>query len=313
MFIISVMLITAAPVFSAEGSKLPVWLVHDWRGKDVTFLRNFRTMNGKFHTIKDASKVPSRTGLSSLNISGSAQFGRVNLEALRERFKNSRIMVVDLRQESHGLVNGLPVSWYQGRDQLNWGKSLEEIEFDEKERLNALLQTRAVKAYALTSPNNPGGLKRGTDPVTLKVHTASTERELCEELGLYYVRLPVPDYMRPSNKQTDRFIKLVRSLGKDKDMRLHVHCEAGDGRTTTFLAMYDMMRNARSVSFDDIIRRQWLLGGMDLRSTKTSVPWKREYAEKRAKFIKDFYKYCKNNKDAFKTTWSAWLKEDAAR
>jgi hypothetical protein len=121
------------------------------------------------------------------------------------------------------------------------------------------------------------------------------------------MRLPVPDHMRPSDKQVDRFVKLVRAVGKDKGTWLHVHCEAGDGRTTTFLAMYDMMHNARAVSFEDIVHRQWLLGGIDLLATNARAPWKREYARKRAEFIKKFYRYCRENKDGFKTMWSAWL------
>ena len=77
--------------------------------------------------------------------------------------------------------------------------------------------------------------------------------------------------------------------------------------------MYDMMRNARNVSLDDIVHRQWLLGGIDLLEVNTKVPWKKEYAEKRADFIRKFYRYSKENKDGFKTTWTAWLKENALR
>lgn len=43
-----------------------------------------------------------------------------------------------------------------------------------------------------------------------------------------------------SPENIDEFIKLYKSL--PKDAWLHFHCEAGKGRTTTFLAMYDMMK-----------------------------------------------------------------------
>jgi protein-tyrosine phosphatase len=306
--IIFILLITTKPVTCDEHSTLPIWLIHDWRGKDVNYLRNYRTMDSKLHSIKDGPKAPSRDGLSALNISGSAQFGRVSLESLKARLRRYNMIVIDLRQESHGFVNGLPVSWYQGRNQINWGKTLEEIEADERERLATLFKARTVKIYGLIQPKNPQALKTGSDPMTLKVHTVSTERELCEELGIYYMRMPVPDYMRPSDKQVDRFIKLARAVGKNT--WIHVHCEAGDGRTTAFLAMFDMMHNAPSVSFEDIIHRQWLLGGIDLLTVNTRAPWKRDFAVKRADFIRKFYKYCKENKDGFKTTWSAWLKEN---
>lgn len=304
--IILILLIQVKPPVFAEQSTLPVWLIHDWRGKDVNFLRNYRTMFSKFHTIKDGPKIPSKAGLPQLNISGSAQGGRISLESLKARFKSYRLIVVDLRQESHGFVNGLPVSWYQGRNQINWGKTLQEIEADERERLALLFKARTIKVYSLSPAEKPFWIKSGIDPMTLKVHTVSTERELCEELGIFYMRMPVPDYMRPSDKQVDRFIELARAMGKES--WIHVHCEAGDGRTTSFLVMYDMMRNARNVSLEDIVHRQWLLGGIDLLAVNTTIPWKREYAEKRADFIKKFYRYCKYNKDGFKTTWSEWLK-----
>lgn len=38
------------------------------------------------------------------------------------------------------------------------------------------------------------------------------------------------------------------------------HCEAGEGRTTAYMAMYDMMKNP-DVSLKDILYRQHLLGG----------------------------------------------------
>jgi hypothetical protein len=305
---ISILLIAAKPAMSDERPSLPIWLIHDWRGKDVNFLRNYRTMDSKFHALKHGPNEPSRAGLSSLNISGSAEFSRVSLESLRAKHKRSNMIVIDLRQESHGFVNGLPVSWYQGRNQINWAKTLQEIETDERQRLADLFKARVVKVYSLALPDKPSGLKRGVDPMTMKVHTVYTERELCEELGIFYMRMPVPDYMRPSDKQVDRFIKLGRAVGKNN--WIHVHCEAGDGRTTSFLAMYDMMHNAKNVSLEDIVNRQWLLGGIDLLAVNTKVPWKRDYSQRRADFVRQFYRYCKENKDNFKTLWSVWLKKE---
>jgi protein-tyrosine phosphatase len=308
LFIASILLISAKPVICEDQSTLPVWLIHDWRGKDVNFLRNYRTMDSKFHAIKGGPKEPSRLGLPSLNISGSAEFGKSSLESMKVKLKRYNLIVVDLRQESHGFVNGLPVSWFRGRDQLNWGKTLQEIETDERERLAAIFKAHTIKVYSLVQPEKLSGLKRGDDPITMKVHTVSTERELCEELGIFYMRMPVPDYMRPSGKQVDRFVKLARAVGKSS--WIHVHCDGGDGRTTSFLAMYDMMHNAKNVSLEDIVNRQWLLGGIDLLAVNTKIPWKRECAQARADFIKKFYRYCRENKDDFKTTWSAWLKKE---
>ena len=145
----------------------------------------------------------------------------------------------------------------------------------------------------------------------IKVSDVATEKQLCADLELYYVRLPVADYQRPVDKEVDRFIELVRSM--DQDSWLHIHCAQGVGRTTIFLAMFDMMHNAKYVSLEDIVKRQWLLGGIDLLSTDVSRQWEYPYAEARANFARHFYQYCQNNNDDFKQLWSEWLKQMESR
>jgi hypothetical protein len=71
--------------------------------------------------------------------------------------------------------------------------------------------------------------------------------------------------------------------------------------------MYDMMRNARKVSLDDILKRQWLLGGVDLRVEPPRDDWRHAGAVARKQFLEKFYQYCKANSDGFKQSWSEWL------
>ena len=44
---------------------------------------------------------------------------------------------------------------------------------------------------------------------------------------------------------------------------LHFHCLAGYGRTATFMAIYDMMKNP-DVGLSDIVYRQSMTGGENL-------------------------------------------------
>ena len=74
-----------------------------------------------------------------------------------------------------------------------------------------------------------------------------------------------------------------------------MHCPAGRGRTTTFLAMYDMMRNAVNVSFDDILARQAMIGGKDLTEPFAIGDWRYEHHFERLQFLMDFYNYCLEN------------------
>jgi len=71
------------------------------------------------------------------------------------------------------------------------------------------------------------------------------------------------------------------------------------------MSMYDMMHNAKNVSFEDIMKRQTLIGGSDLLNVDD-----KDKSETRLDFTKKFYNYCKENQDGFQTSWSQWLKNN---
>ena len=89
----------------------------------------------------------------------------------------------------------------------------------------------------------------------------------------------------------------------------HFHCRAGKGRTTTFLALYDMLHNARAVALDDIINRQSLLAGdYDLFKPEAGGGWKAAVFEDRAAFVRAFYEYARANPGGQPQLWTQWLK-----
>src|SRR5262249_17590724 len=69
--------------------------------------------------------------IKKLAASGSAQFSAKELDAVRERTGGRPLVVLDLRQESHGFVDGTAVSWFGPRDAANSGKSRDQIGVDE--------------------------------------------------------------------------------------------------------------------------------------------------------------------------------------
>ena len=76
------------------------------------------------------------------------------------------------------------------------------------------------------------------------------------------------------------------------------HCDAGDGRTTMFMSMYQMMKNINNLSLSTILNDQISVGGIVLTD---NVP--------RATFLEYFYNYTLENKDSnFETNYSTWLK-----
>lgn len=238
--------------------------------------------------------LPPQFRISSLGASASAQFSKASLEKILSTL-NRKPLIVDLREESHGFINGNAISWRDERNWSNRGKALKEIEKEEAMRLEK------VKKQGFTFLH----FKRGFFPNLIRVKEAYTEKSLASSLGLEYVRLPVTDHVRPSNLEVDSFVKLVIEKG---DEWLHFHCSAGKGRSTTFLAMLDMMKNSRAMSFDEIIQRQVREGGIDLLSDPSDKKWKIETTRDREKFLREFYAYCRAQD--FSIPFSKWISLD---
>ena len=172
--------------------------------------------------------------------SGSSQFTAAGLRTLRAAVERAqpgaRIVVVDLRQESHGLLHGEPIEWMGPQNQANRGKSPTAICADEQRRLSEL-----------------GG---------------QTEAEVCAGEGLEYVRLPVTDHLTPDDATVRQFLRLAERLEREGAW-VHFHCKAGRGRTTTFMALWELFRGRRGlVDVTRVAERQRDLGGVDLLKAK---------------------------------------------
>jgi protein-tyrosine phosphatase len=214
------------------------------------------------------------------------------------------VTVFDLRQETHIFVNELPVSWYATNDWANVGRSQSEIEADEVARVRSLKPGSEIAVRPGEAVKKGGG---SVAPQRVAVERASTERDVVGNCGTAYVRLTVTDHARPLDEEVDRFVLAVRAL--PKNAWAHFHCEAGRGRTTTFLVLYDTLRNANQVSLEDIVRRQKLLGyGYDVLHPASPGSWKAPYTEDRIAFIRTFYNYARANPDGRPQLWSEWLK-----
>ena len=75
------------------------------------------------------------------------------------------------------------------------------------------------------------------------------------------------------------------------------------------LVMLDIMKNAPIVPFEDIIKRQHLLGSEDLLNI---AAWKKgsytkQQLEERAAFIKAFYAFVSQRKAGGIQRWTDWL------
>jgi hypothetical protein len=253
--------------------------------------------------LHDLGPTANRTGLAELRLSGSASLSLPeHMAQIKAAAKGSPVIVVDLREESHAIVDQYPATWMVPNDWSNIGRTQPEVLHDEQQRIAALKNEQQV---VLTDNFE---WKTGVVPprtVTQVAPVVQSEQALVEGAGCTYVRLAVTDHLRPTDEQTDRFIDLVRGL--PEGTTLHVHCKGGMGRTTTFMAMYDMLRNARHVGAGDIIDRQKEIGfGYDLRSDGLHVE-RRDFKEDRRQFIRAFHTYAQHNPGGLPLNWSQWL------
>lgn len=213
---------------------------------------------------------------SEYRVSASGQFSKQGFEYLNR----DNLVVIDLRREFHGFVDGYPISWKVNGSSYDYN---DDLTADEIEKGESLLL------------NEMTGFK-----------TIQTERELVEGAGARYVRFPIADHSFPQGEEVDRLIELVRSFGKDT--QIHFHCAGGGGRTTTFLTMIEMMRNSQRLSADEIFRSQEALGGINLYEPElryADEPDRIEGAVERYQFLQSFYQYCLENPD-FSQSWSSW-------
>lgn len=281
------------PVFVITGK--PLLFINMWNEEKLP--KNFRMSTDTLR--QESGYNPSLIGLNELQASASAQFSEKSLDLLLQKIPTKQVTIVDLRQESHGFINGIAVSWYIERDWLNKGKTLDDIEEDETHRLRQAADYPITIAYASRK-----------FPIPLWVKNSYTEEELISNHHLGYMRIPVTDHLKPSNQDVDQFINFVKSFPQDS-LWLHFHCAAGEGRSTTFLVMYDMMRNATKVKLQDIFMRQYLLGGANFQN-ETATDWRKSYNDDRKKFLREFYVYCQQNPH-FQKSWSVWLTENKDR
>ena len=280
-----------------------------WQGE----LDNVRLVkDGMYHLGKVKKKygiepdfVPSTKGLENLNISGSAQFSVPQFhkfaDTLRDCAEGRTVYIIDLRQESHVLVNdGIALSWYDAHNWANKGKTLEEVEADEATRFGAMVG-QTVTAYGREDDT-------AINELELTIEKFTTEKELVESEGFQYFRMPIQDHTWPEAEELDAFIGLVRSLDPDQAW-LHFHCQAGAGRTGIMMTVYDMMRNP-DVPMKDIIVRQTMLGGSYPLYTEDSDNYKAPLYRIKAQMIPLLYEYIQEQHASnYAVPWSQWLAE----
>lgn len=283
-----------ASITRPNGIKFPIgafWIAN-YRNDIHTSLEpaNWRTASNALTIINPEQQINLK-GLENLYTSGSASPTLANMYWLKKNYGADRpVYIVDLRQETHLFINGLPISIFYKKDEINWGKTLVGINQEEQYWINTLLTHKTIEINKLGHPVS--GIKVPTQPEPLSIKEVYTEAEAAQKAGIGYFRIDVPDYHPPAPGQVDQFLQFVKKIPAHS--WLHFHCAAGKGRTTTFMVMQDILVNGTEIDLVDIVARQSLSGGINLFAPSKSLstqPWKKQYHEARINFIKLFYTY----------------------
>lgn len=264
-----------------------VIFIVSYEHNQVYELANFRRSDGEFQRGLMA-ELPSKEGLAQLNMSGSA---RPTKEGLRYALSSIHmpVYVFDIFSKKHYYINGLPEDWFDY-------KRSEKIGFERKKVTWRGLIHRLVYTGKLQHDNQD----------------IQSEQQMVEELGFNYILVDQMRKSLPKPEHVDSFLRMVESL--PDPVWVHFHCSAGKGRTTIAMVMYDILKNGKKVSLEDIINRHYLLGSENLFDTTVwhNGRYSKEMLEARKQFVISFYEYV-NAPDGYGVRpWSEWVEVRAA-
>lgn len=255
--------------------------------KSLCFTSN---KNESIITIDSTSSVglPMRLrDIPTLNISGSAQFTKDQLLNLKNSINKDNICIVDLRQESHGMINDLAISFLNPYKDLNNGFTTEQTIKAENSLLNKIKIGNTIQLYKHT----------GIFIKDITVDFISNESQLVTEADMQYKRFAVKDNSAPTPDIVDEFVEFIKN--KPDDIHLHFHCAAGKGRTTSFMVMYQAMKNNSNLTLEQLLSYQYNIGGVNLHDNNIQY-----------NFLEDFCNYVQKNKDSnYSISYSQWIKE----
>ncbi len=204
---------------------------------------------------KSAITIRDKVGGEGPGLSASQQPFSHEIEKMFQQFYLKKVYYVDLREEHHFFVNGVPVSLTNKDNNPNVGKSLSQIQEEELEVIKELQEAKTIKLYR-REKILPNGIKEKIvsfipkDPIPIE--TIETEKQVVERLHGTYVRLPITDHTMPSKDQIDDLISLYDHTQKEKNSWVHFHCAAGRGRSSIAVSIFALLKWSKMHSLEEI-------------------------------------------------------------
>ena len=234
---------------------------------------NYRTMQDP---LSSAEPVDLR-GLRELPYVGGPLTPLSELQKRFEHVKEPKI-IVDGVHGKYGYVDGIPDSYLAYRQESpSW-----------KAYLWRLFYTGTLKSQPLLIV--PG-------------------QEAAKRYGFAHRSFSIGSKYLSRDEDIDEFVAFLDTLPENTS--LYFHCIHGKGRTSMMLVMADIIKNAPKVALKDIVKRQYLLGSVDLFDTTswTRSTYGTKMLKDRKKFIENFYDYICQRKSGKAQRWSEWNRQ----
>lgn len=248
-------------------------------------------------------------GLHTLWMSGSAEASVAGFNTIVNNIKtatNNRVMHmvdVDLRKESHGFLNKNAITLGTKNDWINLDKTRDQALSAEQNWLDQIAKMKSVYVVG----HDTFKKKLYDDGHWVFVHAVSDEETVAKNHQMDYLRIMVNDHMRPDDDAVDRFVNFVDN--EKPNTWMYFHCRGGLGRTTTFMVMYDMLHNANKASLEEIVAREASYAPhYNVLKVLNKQDRYTQYFQRRAMFVKQFYKFAQAHLQDNTLSWSVWFK-----
>ncbi|WP_454785271.1 phosphatase domain-containing putative toxin [Legionella sp. WA2024007413] len=263
--------------------------------------------------LRDASMIAKAyqgniLGVNELTISGSEEPSEKGWKDISDYIvrhghpRSKPVLVLDLRQESHGYLNGKAITLVSQYDWINRGKTNAQSLTDQENWLKSLQTQKKIRGILSSQQFASKDFSGGK---TISVKKVKNEAELVSRLGFEYHHLYVTDHSAPSDEEVDTFLTIIQNA--PKDTWFHIHCRGGKGRTTSFFVMFDMLKNADKVSFEEIIARHASIPPYyNLFEVNRAEAYLTPFYEQRILFLAHFYQFAQQRLKGYQGTWQEW-------
>lgn len=258
-------------------------------------LTNFRTAQSPLKASRFSLDLK---GLKDMKMSGS---GRLSQEKIKRYFKDipKPVAIIDVRAEKDYFVKGIPASWL----------GIRVLENGFEDRLKTTSFLKLPLHHIKWSLRRIINLGFGYDitPATLL-----SEEQFLKDNGFLYFCFEGKRHCAHTPEAVQKFLDYLET--QPEDIWIHFHCANGRGRTTTFMILYDIYKNARITSLENIILRQHLLGGENVFDValRPKGTWSKTDLLKRKELVEKFYTYMTAKSGYPKIKWIDWINQKAA-